>query len=247
MIRAYVGLMGQGKTLAMTRDLVNLMKQGIPVISNYKISFPHPDRRISRRLESITVPSDMLMSLLSHARGVCVAMDEAPVILGSYDWNKIPKDIILRFSQGRKLKLKFFYTSQGFSHSLKRLRDLTYEVVLCKKLPLFNGFFSYTTYDPQFFNYSSYSSDMERKYVINRSILWPWDGVRYFSMYDTDLLVDPIEYDRYSQITDTSLRGFLDQIEKFRRDAHEDRLFQRYYSRREVFNRFIAKIFRLSR
>jgi len=135
MIRGYLGEFGSGKTLSMVWDLIQLMYKGRRVISNTPIELNYdPPIGRKRYLKAVHIQEgEKFQYALEHWENCTFAIDEAAVYLPSNYWNKMPPGLIVKFAQQRKYRTDFYYTSQIYGHSVKRLRDLTHVVYLCRR------------------------------------------------------------------------------------------------------------------
>jgi hypothetical protein len=139
MIRGYLGEFGSGKTLNMVWDLMQAMYRGRRVISNTPIElFYDPFLKKKKYIKAEFIQEgDRFQWALEHRENCILAIDEAAVYLPSSYWNRLPAGLIVKFAQQRKYRTDFYYTSQVYGHAIKRLRDLTHVVYLCKRKMLF--------------------------------------------------------------------------------------------------------------
>jgi len=189
MIRAYIGLLGAGKTLAMVNDAADIMiKKKKRVISNVPIKF----RNWRKDYEAEFYQGQEFQDQILKAKNTLVLIDEASLVFPSYFWNKIPGEFLMKFAQSRKYAVDIFYTSQGFNHSVKRLRDITNEVVRCEKRKVLGlEVFSIITYNPEYFEQKIIPSvEIEKRYIIKRRIISPSHAKWLFKIYDTLFIVD---------------------------------------------------------
>lgn len=188
MIQAYVGLPGTGKTLAMVLDVEELLKKKIRVFSNFPVTISHKREKI----QSIYLnPIDFIKALKSEDNATFL-VDEANIIFSSYAAIKeIDRGMLNRFAQGRKRHLDFFYTSQRFHHSMKRMRDLTNVVIQCRKLTLLGlKFFQHIYYNPVIFDREAlFDTPLEQKYILKKRWLMPWQLPHLYKMYDTEFII----------------------------------------------------------
>jgi len=184
MIKAYVGLLGQGKTISMINDAIPLLERGYKIISNvpfswkYKKEVLQPDYMANAR--------DFKQKLFMAVNTV-ILVDEASIVWSSYDWEKMPVELIMKFAQSRKYGLHFFYTSQGFGHTIKRLRDLTNVVVKCERVDVFGvRMIRNLAYNPEFFDFNMTPPiEMEKKYILRRKIISPFRLQKLYKSYNT--------------------------------------------------------------
>jgi hypothetical protein len=208
---AYIGKKGAGKTLQMVKDVMEEMKQGKRVISNTPIRFKY--RGVW--LQSITIENpDLFLKAIVNERRAIIAIDEAPTFLPNSLWHKIDVSLIRALSQARHIALDLYYTSQGWGHTVKRLRDLTDWVIECRKasffIPRFKiiekfdfidkrkfktivsrpwKVFTGTTYSPELFNHSFTDPRAKRFFRIAIRKIYPSEAKRLFPCYSTTFLV----------------------------------------------------------
>jgi len=139
MIRGYLGEFGSGKTLSMVWDLIQSMYRGRKVVSNTPIELLFDPLFGKKKYikANFIQEGDRFQYALEHWENCIFAIDEASVYLPSTYWNKLPPGLIVKFAQQRKYRTDFYYTSQIYGHSVKRLRDLTHIVYLCRRRTLF--------------------------------------------------------------------------------------------------------------
>lgn len=186
MIKGYIGLLGEGKTLNMVYDLMEHLKNGRRVITNTPISFV--EKKKEYHAEFINNGYEFQKKLLTEEN--CVfAIDEASIFFPSQFWNKLSGEYIMRFAQARKYQTDIYYTSQGWNHTIKRLRDLTNVVAKCRsiKYPFVNfKIYKAIHYDPEFFAQRIIASpSVERKYILSTRTLYPSQQRKVFRAYQT--------------------------------------------------------------
>lgn len=123
MIRGYVGLLGSGKTYSMVHDLVRqFRKEPVQVYTN---------------MTSLKVPG---VVQLPHDRSAVVGLtnglivlDEVQITMSSRYWQSVPKDVLSSLAQLRKHGAGLFFTTQDFARVDTVLRELTNEVVRCRR------------------------------------------------------------------------------------------------------------------
>jgi hypothetical protein len=192
MIRAYVGLMGEGKTLSMVNDALARLRAGQRVFSNVpfkNIKTGWFDR--NHKVQPIIVGTKELEELIISQENALFCIDEANIVFPSYYWKKLSPEYLIKFCQTRKVKVDLFYTSQGFTHTVIRLRELTNEVVKCEHRWFFgNQFFINTAYDPE-----KYDRDFTTEFQETRAKIWSrriyWGRAKQlFKCFDTYHIID---------------------------------------------------------
>lgn len=124
MILGFIGRMGSGKTLSMTREIKKYKNKGFHIITNYDVSFAD---------ESLDF--DKLYKMAENQEplnNVVIALDEIHILLDSRSSiTKTSKVMTFWLNQTRKMNVKLFYTTQ-YAHQIdKRLRFGTDIFVYC--------------------------------------------------------------------------------------------------------------------
>jgi hypothetical protein len=215
MTEAFVGDIGSGKTLNMVKNLIDIMKTGRTVITNTPISFEYK----GKTFKSITIYNSAdFLKVFINARYVTIGLDEAGIFFPATFWNKVSGEIIYKLAQTRHMGVDLLYTVQGFSHTIKRLRDLTHYVVSCRRrkfiLP-FPHIGMYKDYDqkkdafllhhyptlkrpvyyearmfrPDFFRHSILDKKKIQQFIITTWNIYPSEARRLFKNYNTTFLV----------------------------------------------------------
>jgi hypothetical protein len=209
MTKGYIGGLGQGKTLNMVKDLMEQMKRGRKVISNTPIMFYDN----GRKYESVTISdSKQFERAVINAWNATIAVDEASVFFPASYFNKIKPEFIYKFAQSRKMRVDFVYTSQGWGHTIKRLRDLTNFVVQCYRkkfiMPFDSGLFRVAKkddkyikklsphirrpyiyharlYSPEYFLHRILDPKKRKRFIIDQWSIYPSEAKDIFKAYNT--------------------------------------------------------------
>lgn len=161
-MRCYSGLFGRGKTLSAVHEIRRLYKRynGLPVWDERQKQFVKQNILILSNVHFNDVPYIPLTSLsevvseayknknfdLQHKTRtvIYVLIDEASVQLNSRSFKQnISADFLNTLLTCRHYHMSMFYTSQRFNLTDKLLRDVTQEVVECKKLWRFQIQYTY--------------------------------------------------------------------------------------------------------
>lgn len=206
MIRAYIGLLGEGKTLSMVNDAVHRMEKKKKVVSNFPIKW----KKWGKKYESVYLAGKEFENAFLKETDCLFCIDEASIVLPNYYWNRLPGEFLIKFAQSRKYGLDIFYTSQGYSHAVKRLRDLTNEVVKCEKKKLMGmTIFTNIVYNPDFFEQRIITSlEIEKKYIIRRKVIDPFLTKHLFKAFDTMYKVN------YSSLVEVNEERLIKEVEK---------------------------------
>jgi hypothetical protein len=118
MICGFIGRMGSGKTLSMTRELYKYYKKGHRIITNYGVGFPHERINFEELYEAAETQEEM--------NNLVIALDEVHIVLDSRSgMSGVNKVITFWLNQTRKMGVKLFYTTQYLHQIDKRLRSGT--------------------------------------------------------------------------------------------------------------------------
>jgi|WetSurSiteA1Bulk_404760.scaffolds.fasta_scaffold29944_3 hypothetical protein len=186
MIRQYIGRLGQGKTTMMIYDAWRYL---ISPPGKYKIITNQPiNIKIGKKLYSYPpTERDDLVNHFMEDYNTLFLIDEIHLLFPSYDRKYLTTDLQARLSYMRKYGNALLYTSQGYNHVHKRLRDITNEVAKVKKTK-FSMIFKHiaTYYDPEGMNMASGIIDpYDDKYVIFRRYAWRWTINKIYNSFNT--------------------------------------------------------------
>lgn len=188
MIQAYVGLPGTGKTFSMVADAYPLIRSGMRVFSNFPIRWSER----GREYKSIFLnPVDILEAVKNEANASFL-IDEMNIVFSSYDDARLlDRGLLNRFAQGRKANADFYFTSQRFHHSMKRVRDLTNIVIDCRKIRFLTfTFFRNVYYNPTIFDREHlFDTPLEQKYIMGRRLIFPWQLKGIYRKYPTEFMI----------------------------------------------------------
>jgi hypothetical protein len=161
MILGFFGYPRAGKTLGMVIKACKDLKAGKRVVSNVPIT----DVLYGSKNEAI-YKQDIVNELYT-CRDTTVCIDEAAIVLDSRFFNKMPKELIIGFAQSQKRANNIYYTSQGWSHCVKRLRDLTNFAIRCTKFPFNDNpwWFTFKYLDPEYYLLRS-PKKYEKEYLL---------------------------------------------------------------------------------
>jgi hypothetical protein len=183
MIKAYVGLPGTGKTLNMVYDLMDEMVAGKRVISNTPIMFKHLGKEY--QAEYVSRPKEFERKIITE-RNCTIAIDEASIFFPSQFWNKMTGEFIMKFAQTRKYGCNISYTSQGYKHTVKRLRDLTNLVGKCSVGRFLKWrFYNLTWFDPEYYEFGTMSAQREKSYILDTRTIFPVKFQKIIAAYQT--------------------------------------------------------------
>jgi len=191
MIRMYIGLLGQGKTLMMIRDAWPYIIASAKPNSPYKIVSNQPIRvndPLGHTIVAIPPTSGQaLIDSFYNDFNTLFLLDEAQLIFPAYKMSSITEDLQARFAYTRKYGCTILYTCQGYNHAHKRLRDLTNEICRVKKLPHWWIWRHVATYfDPERFDASKVMTpEQEAKFIIYQKYAFFWELGKIYRAYDT--------------------------------------------------------------
>lgn len=185
MIRQYIGRLGEGKTTMMIYDAWNYLTDRR---AKYKIITNQPIK-IKQGKNCITYPPTERDELVKHFMedfNTLFLLDEIHLIFPSYDRKYLTSDLQARLSYMRKYGNALLYTSQGYNHVHKRIRDITNEVAKVRRTK-FGMFWKHiaTYYDPEGLNMGGIIDPYDDKYVIFRRYAWRWKIKDIYNSFDT--------------------------------------------------------------
>lgn len=197
MIRAYIGLMGQGKTLSMVRHAVKELEKGRTIVTNTPFFLPQykknglfglfGDKKLVNTLKPEYCDTMSMLDRMRKDRNTLFLIDEASIVFSNYGRQLLDGDWIFRFAQVRKEGLELWYTTQRFNHVSSRLRELTFEIIESKKL--LEGFFANFHYHPDMFQ-RNIPQQMRERYTLDREFIFPWESKKLYELYDTDHMIE---------------------------------------------------------
>lgn len=200
-IRAYVGLNGHGKSLAMVKDMKPSLDRNRQVLSTVRLldpftGNPHP----------LWVPIDSWLQLLDHPGHADVLFDEILGIASSRASNSMPSEVQNFLHQLRRRDMTLSWSSPSWTRADVTIREVTKRVTICRGyLPKVervkgeddsrawanNRLFRFTTYDAADFTEWSDNKETTLKGVGNEWMLRR--GHSWASLaYDTFDAVDRI-------------------------------------------------------
>jgi len=136
---------------------------------------------------------------LLFRRNATFCIDDAQIVFDPYQWDRTDPVFLYKFSQGRKLNLDFYFTTQRFPHILKRLRTLTNYVIQCQNV--FGSVFRNLWYDPEIYDKSHlFGTPIEQKFIRKRFFVFPWTVKKVIKMYDTNFLIEPFNAKDFTNI-----------------------------------------------
>lgn len=196
MIIGFIGLPGMGKTLGMVNKACRDLKDGKTVYSNISITdYIYGSKRTSLVYSNI-------IDNLRNAQNATFCIDEGPIVLPAHLWSRIDPQVLIRFAQARHFGLDIYYTSQGFNHTVKRLRDLTNYIVKCTHT---NLYFKNQYIDPEYYSRNVPINHLKEYVVKTKYILRPSWG-KYFKSFNTNANV--MYFDQMTEKTDTTIRRY---------------------------------------
>lgn len=214
MIKAFCGEFGSGKTLSMVSEASNWLGKGVRVVSNTPLVYNYfkfnklsdiLQKKSFGRWDKIeSVFYDKLPQFFEDFKtssNTIYCMDEAQLWLNNYAWNKIDDSIYNRFFQVRKVKIHLLYTSTYWGAVVAKLRMITNDVVECavplrlppdKTIPYDQGkpiIVRNIYYDKRFYDYSTYSPELEQKFIKKRLFLYGASLNHAYRAFDSSRLI----------------------------------------------------------
>jgi DNA helicase HerA-like ATPase len=125
MIIGFVGRMGSGKTLSMTRYAYKYYCAGYKIYSNIRFNFPYTEYTLQDLVDFANNDVPLYRCL--------IILDEAHIFLDSRNAQAKKNKLVSYFLlQTRKKGCHLYYTTQRFHQIDKRLRDNSDVLIMCK-------------------------------------------------------------------------------------------------------------------
>lgn len=122
-LRVYVGLFGTGKTLSAVNYVRrNALKYHLNVLSNIRLN-DVPYTPLVNYNQIINAPANTI-----------ILIDEISTVLNARSWKDFNVNLLFQLLQCRKEHKELVCTAQRFAHVDKLIRDITAEVIVCRKL-----------------------------------------------------------------------------------------------------------------
>jgi hypothetical protein len=194
-IRAYVGRMGEGKTLSLVKDAIGYLNEGLNVFTNIHFTNPPKPKTMFKKeqpsKQPIILNTKGLEEALLTEQHCLFAVDEGNIVFPAHYWKNLSPDYEMMFAQSRKIGCDIFYTSQLFTHTASRLRDLTQEILQTTKRGFFgHKFFINKCYDPERYRPDFFNPFQEQNALLwNRKIYW-WEAEKLYKCYNTYKLIE---------------------------------------------------------
>lgn len=177
-IIVYSGLFGTGKTLG-TVDYVMKMyqKYKVNIISNIKlIGVPYE-------------PLENFHQIIDCPGNTIILIDELSTVFNSRKWQDFPIDLLFQLLQVRKNRKQLVCTAQRFEHVDKAVRDVTADVISCRK---FYRYCILTAYDAWDYEHTPLSEYLKPKYKI---MYLATD--KLYNSYDTSEIIDNVKKEKF--------------------------------------------------
>lgn len=169
-LRIYTGLFGFGKTLSASRFVIEQAKKyNLNVYSNIWLDCPYTPLKNYEQI--INAPANSIFLI-----------DEISTLFHSRDWSKFPTDLLFQILQCRKRKKMLVATAQRFGHVDKLLRDITSEVVTCRKYWRYQTYRIYDAWEVE----NAQNTDLVKPLVKGGWFVCNKD----YGHYDTSELID---------------------------------------------------------
>lgn len=169
MIVGFIGKMGSGKTLSMTKELHKYHLLGHTILANYGLSFDHNPVNFEQLYDIAEAQEPM--------SNIVLALDEIHILLDSRSgMSKASKVMTFWLNQTRKMNVKLFYTTQYLHQVDKRLRNGTDLFIFCNGMHIVRN-------DQA--RYVCFNEITDGDFVKKEIFL----GDRYFQLYDTNEVI----------------------------------------------------------
>lgn len=170
-LNIYIGLFGKGKTLSATRYVLrNAKRYKLNVISNIKLN-GYPYTPLTNWQQIVDAPGNTI-----------ILIDEMSTVFNARSWKDFNINLLFQLLQCRKNKKEIVGTAQRFPHVDKLLRDITYEVIDCRKMWRFQHAVHYDAWDYE---------NCQNKDMLKRTFhKWVFINNKAYKSYDTSEIID---------------------------------------------------------
>ena len=192
-IYGFFGLPGRGKTLSMSKKLLELRKKyGNRILITTNYGFKEQDFEFT----------DWKQLLDKYDKPLVVAWDEIQNELNSRNWKDFPMSLLTQLTQVRKGNgIQVFYTAQRWHFVDKNFRSLTFG---CYDCMTWLGRFTFTRlYDPVSYDDLCSKTDVNLRRSIKPKKSEPF--------IQTDKIRD--SYDSYQMLETAKTKEYMDRIE----------------------------------
>lgn len=170
-LNIYVGMFGKGKTLSATRYVLRKAKRyKLNVISNIKLN-GYPYTPLTNWQQIVDAPGNTI-----------ILVDEMSTVFNARSWKDFNINLLFQLLQCRKNKKEIVGTAQRFAHVDKLLRDITYEVIDCRKVWRWQHTVHYDAWDYE---------NCQNKDMLKRTFhKWVFINNKAYKSYDTSEIID---------------------------------------------------------
>lgn len=170
-LNIYVGMFGRGKTLSATKYVLSQAKRyKLNVISNIKLN-GYPYTPLTNWQQIVDAPGNTI-----------ILIDEMSTVFNARQWKDFNINLLFQLLQCRKNKKMIVGTAQRFAHVDKLLRDITYEVIDCRKIWRWQHTVNYDGWD--------YENCMNHDMLKRTSHNWQFIRNQDYAAYDTSEIID---------------------------------------------------------
>lgn len=173
-LRIYVGMFGTGKSLSAVRYVRSqAMRYHLNVISNI----------VLKDIEY--TPLINYKQIIDAPPNTIILIDEVSTVFNARSWKDFNVNLLFQLLQCRKNRKQLVCTAQRFAHVDKLLRDITAEVVVCRKNYRICRNYAYDGWDYE---------NTPAQFAI--APLWRYCYVatnRLYAAYDTDEIIDNVK------------------------------------------------------
>lgn len=193
-LRIYVGMFGTGKSLSAVRYVrKNALRYNLNVLSNIHLN-DVPYTPLINYNQIIDAPANTI-----------VLIDEISTVLNARNWKDFNINLLFQLLQCRKQRKQLVATAQRFAHVDKLIRDITAQVIVCRKYWRVCTNTSYDGWD--------YENAVAQFSI---PVLWRKSYVAtdtLFHAYDTDELIDNVKRTDFVSNDDTLVaRGGVKEV-----------------------------------
>jgi len=184
-ITCFVGLPGQGKTLSLVENLLQLKIQfpKAKIFTNF--GFKYEDGQVTSWRD--------LVDLENGDDGIIFGLDEVHDIFDRKDWSTMPKSVLALFSMNRKHAKQFICTAQNYNDIVVDIRRRCHYIIECRNLAnrwIFQRAFAPDNWKEKDGEYKPRIRAWRRSFIASNFI---------YESYDTYAIIERIRQDIYNE------------------------------------------------
>jgi hypothetical protein len=177
-IKVFAGLFGSGKSQSAVDYVVRMYhKYHVNIISNIKLfGVPY-------------TPLENYQQIIDSSGNTIILIDEISTVFNAREWQSFNIDLLFQLLQVRKNRKMLITTAQRFEHVEKLIRDVTVNVIKCKK---YWRYCVLTCYDAWDYEHTPLTVYLEPIYKV---MYFSTDAL--YNSYDTSEIIDNMKKQKF--------------------------------------------------